>query len=76
MGVVHDYTYYNPQMTAQDPVLFLPLSQEYSSLMFVAIRTRIPESKGCNVLRREVGELDSKLPIENVETLDRVRGNT
>ena len=74
VGVVHDYTYYNPQTTVQDPVLFLPLAQEYSSLIFVAIRTRIPESAAVMLLRRAVGELDSKLPLENLETLDAVVG--
>jgi hypothetical protein len=74
VGVVHDYTYYNPQTTVQDLVLFLPLAQEYSSLIFVAIRTRIPESGAVMLLRRAVGELDSKLPIENLETLDAVVG--
>ncbi len=74
VGVVHNYTYADPEMSVQDPVLYLPLAQNYSSLVFVAIRTRIPESAAVTLLRREVGELDSKLPLESIETLDAVVG--
>lgn len=72
VGIVHNYTYYNPQMTEQDPVLYLPLAQDYSSLVFVAIRTRTSESSAVTRLRQAIGELDSTLPLENVETLETV----
>ncbi|MFZ0745481.1 MAG: ABC transporter permease [Terracidiphilus sp.] len=72
VGIVHDYTYSDPQMTEPTPVLYLPLAQDYSSLVFVAIRTRISESAAVARLRQAAGEVDSTLPLENVQTLEAV----
>ena len=74
VGVVHNYIYASPEVPVGNPVLYLPLAQDYSSLAFVAIRTRVPESAAVSILRRAVGELDSKLPVESVETLNTVVG--
>jgi len=72
VGIVRNYTYNVPDMTEPTPVLYLPLAQDYSSLIFVAIRTSVPESAVVTRLRQTVGELNSTLPLENVQTLEAV----
>jgi len=74
VGVVHTYTYSDPGLPVQDAVLYLPLAQDYSSLVFVAIRTQGPTSGAVTRLRYMIGQLDGTLPIENVETLEAVAG--
>jgi predicted permease len=72
VGVVHNYTYSDPGLPVQDPVLYLPLAQDYTSLVFAAIRTQVPTSGAVTQLRYMIGQLDGTLPIENVETLEAV----
>jgi predicted permease len=74
VGVVHDYVYSDPQDTESLPLLFLPLAQNYSSYIMVAVRSRTIASAVTAQLRQAVGGLDSSLPLENVRTLQDVIG--
>ncbi len=74
VGVVRDYAYHDPQMTDSLPILFLPLAQNYSPSFYIAMRTRTPGPAVVSQLRQAVGELDSSLPLEDVQTLEEVAG--
>ena len=72
VGVVRDYAYHGPQTSAPDPVLYLPLAQNYESNVFVAMRSKIGSSAVLSQLRQAVASLDGSLPIENPQTLEEV----
>jgi putative ABC transport system permease protein len=72
VGIVSDYAYYDPANTDAEPLLFLPLAQDYNSDVIVALRTRTTASAVIAVLRQAVGGLDSSLPLENVRSLEQV----
>ncbi len=74
VGIVRDYTYYNPQNTEPQVLLFLPAAQNYSSYVSVALRSRTSASALVGQLRKAVSDLDSSLPLENVQTLNEVTG--
>jgi predicted permease len=74
VGVVRSYTYYNPQNTDSDPVLYLPLAQHYESAVFIAVRSRTTASAVATQMRQAVADLDSSLPIENMQSLEEVAG--
>jgi predicted permease len=74
VGVVRNYTYYNPQNTDSDSVLYLPLAQHYESGIFIAVRSRTTPSAVAAQLRKAVSGLDSSLPIENMQSLEEVVG--
>jgi hypothetical protein len=44
VGVVSDYAYYDPANTDAQPVLFLPLAQDYNSDVIVPLRSRTTAS--------------------------------
>jgi predicted permease len=74
VGVVRNYTYYNPQNTDADPVLYLPVAQHYESGVFIAIRSRTTASAVATQIRQAVAGLDSSLPIEDMQSLEEVAG--
>jgi predicted permease len=74
VGVVRDYAYSDPANTDPEPVLFLPLAQNYSSDVIIALRSRTTASAVTAELRQAVAGLDSSLPLENVRTLEQVTG--
>lgn len=74
VGIVRDYAYYDPANTEPTPVLFLPLAQDYSSDVILALRSRTTPAAIVPQLRQAVAGLDSSLPLENVRTLEEVTG--
>jgi predicted permease len=72
VGVVSDYAYYDPANTDPQPLLFLPLAQDYNSDVIVALRSRATASALTAQLRQAVAGLDSSLPLENVRSLEQV----
>jgi predicted permease len=74
VGIVHDYAYYDPANTDPQPVLFLPLAQNYSSDVIIALRSRSTLSAATSQLRQAIAGLDSSLPLENVRALEQVIG--
>jgi ABC-type antimicrobial peptide transport system permease subunit len=74
VGVVRDYAYFDPANIDPTPVLFLPLAQNYSSDVIVALRPRTTPSAITAQLRDAVAGLDGALPLENVRTLEEVTG--
>jgi predicted permease len=74
VGIVRDYAYSDPANTDPEPVLFLPLAQNYSSDVILALRSRTTASSVMEQLRQAVAGLDSSLPLENVRTLEQVTG--
>ncbi len=74
VGIVRDYAYSDPAYTGSDPLLFLPLAQNYSSDVILALRSRTTASAVVEQLRQAVAGLDSSLPLENVRTLQQVTG--
>ena len=61
VGIVRDYAYSDPANTDPEPVLFLPLAQNYSSDVIVALRSRTTASAVTAQLRQAVAGLDSSL---------------
>ena len=45
LGIVRDYAYSDPAYTGSDPVLFLPLAQNYTSDVILALRSRTPSAR-------------------------------
>ena len=74
VGVVRDYAYSDPANTDPEPVLFLPLAQNYSSDVIIALHSRTTASAATLQLRQAVDGLDSSLPLENVRPLEQVTG--
>jgi macrolide transport system ATP-binding/permease protein len=74
VGIVRDYAYSDPAYTGSDPLLFLPLAQNYSSDVILALRSRTTPSAVIAQLRQAVAALDSSLPLEDVRTLEQVTG--
>jgi len=72
VGIVADYAYYDPANTEAEPLLFLPLAQDYYSDVFMAVRSRTTASAITAQLRQAVAGLDSGLPLENVRSLEQV----
>jgi predicted permease len=72
VGVVSDYAYYNPANTDAQPLLFLPLAQDYNSDVIVALRSRTTASAITAQLRQTLAGLDRSLPLENVSSLEQV----
>jgi predicted permease len=72
VGIVGDYAYADPANTDPQPLLFLPLAQNYSSDVIVALRSRTTHSAVTEQLRQAVTGLDSTLPLEDVRTLEQV----
>ncbi len=72
VGVVAGYAYYDPANTEAQPVLFLPLAQDYNSDVIVALRSRTTASAITAQLRQAVAGLDSSLPLENVRSFEQV----
>jgi ABC-type antimicrobial peptide transport system permease subunit len=72
VGVVRDYAYSDPANTDPESILFLPLAQNYSSDVIVALRSRTTASAISAQFRQAVAGLDSSLPLENVRSLEQV----
>lgn len=72
VGIVGDYAYSDPANTDPDPLLFLPLAQNYNSYVMVAVRSRTTAAAVTAPLRRAVADLDGSLPLENVRSLEAV----
>jgi predicted permease len=72
VGIVSDYAYYNPANTEATPLLFLPLAQDYSSDVFMVLRSRTTATAATEQLRQAVARLDRSMPLENVRTLEQV----
>jgi predicted permease len=72
VGIVKDYTYYNPQDTEPEPVIYLPLLQHYQSHFFIAARSRTTAPALANGLKQAVARLDGALPVENMESLEAI----
>jgi predicted permease len=74
VGVVRDYAYFDPANVDPEPILFLPMMQDYNSDVIVALRSRTTPSTIAAQLRHAVASLDGSLPLENVRTLEQVTG--
>jgi macrolide transport system ATP-binding/permease protein len=74
VGIVRDYSYADPANIAPQPVMFLPLAQNYSSDVIIALRSRTTLSTATAQLRQVIAGLDSSLPLENVRALEQVIG--
>ena len=74
IGIVSDYSYSDPADTDPSPLLFLPLAQNYSSDIFLAVRSKTTASAVMAQLRQVVSSLDSSLPLEDVRALEEVTG--
>jgi predicted permease len=72
VGIVGDFAYSDPANTDPESLLFLPLTQSYSSSFFVVLRPRSSLAGITAQLRQAVAGLDSSLPLENVRTLEAV----
>jgi predicted permease len=70
VGIVGDFAYSDPANTNPASLLFLPLTQRYSSSFFVVLRPRSSLADITAQLRQAVAGLDSSLPLENVRTLE------
>ena len=69
VGVLRDIKGRN-LFAAPDPILYLPLSQHYSSATVLHIRTSVPSQQFVATLQREVHALDEDLPVYAMKTLD------
>jgi predicted permease len=75
VGIVHDFTYHNPQDTDPSPLLFLPMNQwDYPAYTVVAVRAAHSADAVTGQLRQAVRRLDPALPLENMRTLEEVSG--
>jgi predicted permease len=75
VGIVHDFTYHNPQDNDPSPLLFLPMTQwDYPSYTVVAVRSAHSADAVAGQLRQAVRMLDAALPLENMRTLEDVSG--
>jgi predicted permease len=74
VGIVQPYAYYSPDSTEPTPVLYLPLAQNYSGGVFIAVRSRTTADALAGSLRRAVAGLDSSVPLENLQTEQEVAG--
>ncbi len=75
VGVVHDFTYHNPQDTDPSPLLFLPINQwDYPAYTVVAVRGAHSADAVAGQLREAVRVLDPALPLENMRSLQTVSG--
>jgi putative ABC transport system permease protein len=72
VGIVGDYAYHNPANTDPTPVLFLPLAQDYSTDVIVALRSQTTPSAITAQLRQAVAGLDASLPLEDLRTLEAI----
>jgi len=72
VGIVKNYSYYNPSDTDPLPVLYLPILQHYQSSFFVAVRSRTTEGAVLPALTHAVGKLDGALPLESLQSLKSV----
>jgi predicted permease len=72
VGIVKDYTYYDPRNTEPSPVIYLPLMQHYQSHFFVAARSRTTAAAVANTLKQAVAQLDGALPLEDLQSLEAV----
>jgi predicted permease len=72
VGIVGDFAYSDPANTDPESLLFLPLTQSYSSSFFVVLRPRSSLADITAQLRQAVVGLDSSLPLENMRTLEAV----
>jgi hypothetical protein len=70
VGIAGDFAYSDPANTDPESLLFLPLTQRYSSSFFVVLRPRSSLADITAQLRQAVAGLDSSLPLENVRTLE------
>ena len=75
VGVAKDSKYIN---LGEDPraVCYLPIAQLYTTAVTVVARTDGSPSQLLPTLRREIGALDSNLPLTGVETVDDRIGNS
>lgn len=69
IGVLRDIKGRN-LFAAPDPILYLPLFQDYSSATVLHVRTSVPSEQFIATLRREVHALDEDLPVYAIKTLD------
>lgn len=68
VGVAADCKYLS--LTASTPlILYVPLSQNYSGRVKIALHTALPPGVVSAELRREVAALDKKLPVFEMETM-------
>lgn len=74
VGIVGDYAYADPSNLDPEPLMFLPLAQNYSSHTFIAVRARTGVIDLGSRLRSALASLDSSLPLEDVSTLENVAG--
>ncbi len=70
IGIVGGFAYADPANTDPEPLLFVPLTQHYSSSFFVVLRGSSSVAEMTSQLRQATGGFDSTLPIESVRTLE------
>ncbi|HEX7727664.1 MAG TPA: ABC transporter permease [Terracidiphilus sp.] len=74
VGIVSEYTYHSPSDTDATPLLFLPLSQNYTSYVTVAMRSATTAGAVSPQLRAAISALAPSLPLEDVQPLEQVIG--
>ncbi|HEX4064799.1 MAG TPA: ABC transporter permease [Acidobacteriaceae bacterium] len=75
VGIVRNYLYADPSISAPFPLLFVPLAQSYAQSVIVAIRPRTAPATVAGTLRQTVASLDRSLPVSEVRTLRAVAGD-
>ncbi|HEU5400483.1 MAG TPA: ABC transporter permease [Terriglobales bacterium] len=70
VGIVHDYVYRNVVWESGDPVLYLPILQDYQGWFGIVMRSRTSAYNALPTLQSAVASLDSTLPITDVESLN------
>lgn len=69
VGIVHNYVYRNVVWESGDPVLYLPILQDYQGWFSIVMRSRTSPYNVLPTLQSAVNSLDGTLPITDVESL-------
>lgn len=69
VGIVGKYIYHDPTNVDADPLLFLPATQSYLSMIQVAVRSKTTAEAVMPYLQQTVARLDGQLPISNLQSM-------
>lgn len=69
VGIVHNYVYRSVVYESGDPVLYLPILQDYQGWFSIVMRSRTSAYNVLPTLQSAVNSLDGTLPITDVESL-------
>lgn len=70
VGVVKNYVYRNVVWESGDPVLYVPILQDYQGWFGIVMRSRTSAYNALPTLQLAVASLDGTLPITDVESLN------